>query len=311
MNFSEKAHNPLLCAVWVAALTIVSAPLTAGQSPGMSKRDDFSGIWQYPDKYFPNKVTHYLKIVKAGERRFQLTEGVKEIGSKLEPKDTIMWTEPNPYCNNKPIIDLTAIKGRLKGQFVADCFRATHGLDFTYRLNLDLQPRGKMTYSVWSSQDGKHGDSETFQATRVSAPAPIASGTPSRQAGTTQIGLLKDNSPLGCGCSFSQVFPGRKKVFDKYLFISDATGKAYININGRDTVLQEVGRKQARDEGGYCAGKRCTFIGNGVKATVDFHETEKCPPEPTECEITGYDVTITVEQNGIKQRVKGEGSCGC
>jgi hypothetical protein len=137
------------------------------------------------------------------------------------------------------------------------------------------------------------------------------SGYDEAQAETIQIGLLKDDSALGCGCYFTPVVPGRNKVSDRYLFISDATGKAYVNINGRDTILQEIGRQQAKDEYGYCAGSRCTFGANGVKATVDFYETEKCPPEPNECGTTGYDVTITVEKDGIKQTVKGEGACGC
>lgn len=166
-------------------------------------------------------------------------------------------------------------------------------------------------YTLW--MDVCRGEKTEWspEATKVGAPTPSATGTPSAKEGQTQIGLLKHIAFPGCGCYFSPVVPRGKKVFDKYLFISDATGKAYINIDGRDTVLQEVGRKQTKDEDGYCAGKRCTFSANGVKTTVDFHETEKCPSEPTECEITGYDVTITVEKGSLKQRVKGKGFCGC
>jgi hypothetical protein len=134
--------------------------------------------------------------------------------------------------------------------------------------------------------------------------------TAATKATDIQISLLTNISPAGCGCYVSPA-DNREKAYDKYLFISDAAGNAYINIEGRDTVLQEMGRKQAKDEGGYCQGKRCVYSGNGVKATVSFRETRKCPPEPTECEVTDYDVTIVVEKGGSTQRLKGKGSCGC
>lgn len=133
----------------------------------------------------------------------------------------------------------------------------------------------------------------------------------SRQAAAMQVGVLKNISLPGCGCYFGPEVSGANLASEKYLFISDATGKAYVNLDGRDVELKEVGRKQAKDEFGYCAEKRCTFSGNGVMVTVDLREAKKCPPEPTECEVTDYLATITVNKGGAKRIVKGQGSCGC
>jgi hypothetical protein len=128
--------------------------------------------------------------------------------------------------------------------------------------------------------------------------------------GALRIGVLNNASMPGCGCTFTPV-RAERQFPEKYLFISDAEGRAYMNLDGRDTALREVGRKQAPGEYGYCAGSRCTFAADSITATVDFLEVERCPPEPTECEVTGYEVTITVERDGMKERVKGKGECGC
>lgn len=128
----------------------------------------------------------------------------------------------------------------------------------------------------------------------------------SQESGTIEIGVLRKVSPPGCGCLFSPVGAGGKATSEKYLFISDASGKAYINIGGRDLVLMEVGRKQATDEYGYCSEGRCTFVANDVKATVEFRRKSR-----TDYEVRDYDVVITVARGGAKQSVKAEGSCGC
>jgi hypothetical protein len=121
-----------------------------------------------------------------------------------------------------------------------------------------------------------------------------------------QIGVLRSVEPPGCGCYFSPVVSGDKAGSEKYLFISDATGKAYINLDGRDMVLMEVGRKQRNDEYGYCQEKTCTYSANDVKATVKFLRKSR-----TEYEVRDYDVMITIARGGVKETVNGKGSCGC
>ena len=127
------------------------------------------------------------------------------------------------------------------------------------------------------------------------------------------IGVVRDTSAIGgCSCYFSPVSPGGKIGSEGYIFFADYAGKARMNINGRDVELQEVGREQAKGELGRCSKKRCKYTASGISATVDYRETNKCPPEPNGgCEVTGYDVTITVEKSGQRQKMKGKGECGC
>ena len=103
-------------------------------------------------------------------KEFHLTEGNQDRQNPFfADKETIMWTKQNEYCNTGSPIKLSLAKGMLKGKFVAGCFRATHGFDFTYEVSVKLQADGKILYSVWSSADGKHGDTETYEAIRVGA----------------------------------------------------------------------------------------------------------------------------------------------
>ncbi len=126
------------------------------------------------------------------------------------------------------------------------------------------------------------------------------------QFGPIQIGVLRSVEPPGCGCYFSPVVSGGEAVSEKYLFIADDTGKAYINLEGRDVVLKEVGRKQGNDEYGYCQEKTCTYGAGDVQTTVKFLRKSR-----TGYEVRDYDVMITVARGGIKETVKGKGSCGC
>jgi hypothetical protein len=314
MNVFKKGQKALLKAVCLGMLGIVSCHAAAGQqSAGPSAGDEFVGIWQYPSS-MPNRITNYLRVRKVGKGEFRLTEGIKDRENPFKDSDTIMWTEPNRFCNNGSAIKLTHDMGMLKGKFVADCFRPTHSHEFTYKVSLKLQPNGTMIYAVWSSGDGKHGDTETFEATRVGATG--ATKGSAKSTGETdqpiRIGVVQNTSAIGgCSCYFSAASPGARTGRDGYIFFADYAGKARMNINGQDVELREVGREQAKGELGRCSKKRCKYTASGINATVDYRETNKCPPDPTECEVTGYDVTITVEKGGLRQKVMGKGECGC
>lgn len=73
-------------------------------------------------------------------------------------------------------------------------------------------------------------------AMTVVAVAYGSSLTAATKAKDLRIGVLKNISPVGCGCYVSPAGL-RERAYDKYIFISDATDKAYINIDGRDTEL--------------------------------------------------------------------------
>lgn len=129
---------------------------------------------------------------------------------------------------------------------------------------------------------------------------------------TPTIGTILDASIAGgCHCSVNKVSQSGEKIWDQYLFAADYEGKARLNVDGRDVNLRETERKEKPGEYGVCSGQGCTYSGDGITATVDYKETRRCPPEPTECEVTDYDVKITVLKNGQQQSVTGKGQCGC
>ena len=123
------------------------------------------------------------------------------------------------------------------------------------------------------------------------------------------IGVLKNSVIDDCSCSFHRASPNKNTDADQYIFVVGYSGQARININGRDIELRENGRK--KDESGRCARNSCTYSGSGITATARYRQTSKCPPEPTECEVNDYDVTITVEKGGHRQILRGKGQCGC
>ena len=142
----------------------------------------------------------------------------------------------------------------------------------------------------------------------------------SLDAGATEnlrIAEIHDTSHAGgCYCSFSPIFPDSKIVANRdkrYLFISSHfSGNAWMNIDGRDVELSAM----QCNAGTYDtdAGERCVhsvYRTSGIRVQLDLQATKRCPPEPTECEVTDYDATITVEKEGLRQVVKAKGSCGC
>ena len=48
-------------------------------------------------------------------------------------------------------------------------------------------------------------------------------------------------------------------------------------------------------------------LGDGLAVHVDRREIADCPPFSTECEMTTYNVTITVRQDGLREIVRGRG----
>jgi hypothetical protein len=267
----------------------------AHKNVGATGGEDFVGIWQYHDKQYPPNVTHYLKLRKAGPGRYQMTEGFKD-GSQ-----PISWTEGNQYCDSHPIISLTPTNGGLQGKFVADCFRATHGLDFTYQVRVEILSKNSLSYSLWSMQ-GKspiRGQPDTFEAIRVGGGGEQG-GAAAAEAGGLQIGAIRNQSLIsGCACNLLPYFS------------ADVTCRAWMNINGRDVELHAKGRKSGPEVADGSCRQSPVYIGSGITVKVEYRETSPCPPEPSECEISGYNMTISVEMGGKRQRVTGKGEGGC
>lgn len=274
--------------------------------------EQYCGLWTYYDKSEQSKK--YLKIEKGKSGTFKLREGGND---SYEYKNKINWYGDNTVVRDLKGNELTGIylkpSGRgLQGEFISPNFYATHSQEFKFKLTLELKPSNKMLYSIWSSIRG--GETETFEATRVGA-TEATKGSAKSTGETDQpirIGVVQNTSAVGgCGCYFSLASPGGKTGRDGYIFFADYAGNARMNINGQDVELREVGREQAKGELGRCSKKRCKYTASGINAAVEYRETKKCPPEPTECEVTGYDVTITVEKGGLRQKVTGKGECGC
>lgn len=80
-----------------------------------------------------------------------------------------------------------------------------------------------------------------------------------------------------------------------------------MNIEGKDTKLRRV--KTTEPQGALKQGHRLqkTYIAPRTKVQIDYVVDSVCTQDQ-ECEVTGYDASITVTRNQRKQIV---GSCGC
>jgi hypothetical protein len=84
-----------------------------------------------------------------------------------------------------------------------------------------------------------------------------------------------------------------------------------MNVDGQDIELTAEGRKSGADVSDWDCLTHQEYVGKGVIVQVDLQKTGGCPPESEECEVSDYNATITAEKGGMRQVVKGKGSCGC
>jgi ribosomal protein L40E len=127
-------------------------PFTASSTDDSLRAAFFCGIWEYDE----NGAKSYFKITKEKSGRFEFLPGFKYEGE-------MNWQKP--MLENADGIYLKLINGKLKGEFVSSNFYATHGLDFTYRITLDIKSNNKLLYSVWSSI---RGETDEREATKIS-----------------------------------------------------------------------------------------------------------------------------------------------
>ncbi len=134
----------------------------------------------------------------------------------------------------------------------------------------------------------------------------------STATGSINIGNILDNSKVGgCGCLFEFSNSNNSGLSPKFFFASGPDGVAWININGADVELHPKGIRINPQELDMEKSRLPSYTGNGYTVTTNFRKTESCPPEPTECELESYNVTINVEKDGLRQSAKGKGHCGC
>lgn len=130
------------------------------------------------------------------------------------------------------------------------------------------------------------------------------------------IGDIRDTSnAVGCYCSFYPFLADSEIVRNRYIFNSDADGKAWMNINEQGVEFVVTEQCSAGSQVGVPADRQCeehaTYIGAGMNVQVDLVETWHCLPEIEECEVTDFDASITVEKEGFQESVKVKGACGC
>ncbi len=131
--------------------------------------------------------------------------------------------------------------------------------------------------------------------------------------GQIEISELKDPSVVdGCSCSVQTLNEAKKPDSQKYLFLHEYGNDAWMNINGKDTKLTRV--KSTEDEDvEYKVGRRFyeEYSAKGIKVRVDYLTTWICSPDDEGCEVTKYDITITVTKGDDSKIVKATGVCGC
>jgi hypothetical protein len=121
------------------------------------------------------------------------------------------------------------------------------------------------------------------------------------------IGHIKNEELVDmCGCTFAQHSPT-----PAYTFLGDSEGKfAWMNLDGEDIKLKLTHFRGAK----VCKiGSRYTetFKADGIKVFLVRIVNRLCIPYSSECETTGYKVTITVSKDSRVESIKAKGQCGC
>lgn len=102
----------------------------------------------------------------------------------------------------------------------------------------------------------------------------------------------------GCGCYFTSTKKSKRPVFV-------SIDKAMMHIDGRDIVLQHV--KGDSPEPGRKS--RQIYSGEGTHVQLDYLSGKRC--EGMECEVTEYQLSITVKTRGGETTLPASGECGC
>jgi hypothetical protein len=132
--------------------------------------------------------------------------------------------------------------------------------------------------------------------------------------GQVNVAEIKNSNIVdGCSCRFQTAVEAKKQNSQKYLFLSElGSNEGWMNINGKDTKLKFVKttqntRRRAR------VGDRFyeEYSAPGVKVRIDYVTKWVCPPRDESCEVTNYDVSITVTKGKSSKTIKAKGSCGC
>jgi hypothetical protein len=132
--------------------------------------------------------------------------------------------------------------------------------------------------------------------------------------GQVKIAELKNSDVVeGCSCGFQTAIEAKKQNSQKFLFLSEVGSNAgWMNINGKDTKLKLVKTTQNTRRRAKVGDRFYEeYSAPGVKVRIDYTTKWVCPPRDESCEVTNYDVHITVTKGKTSKTIKAKGSCGC
>jgi hypothetical protein len=131
----------------------------------------------------------------------------------------------------------------------------------------------------------------------------------SRQS-VPKIGPIDKPLVNGCGC-YLRLPEDERQENKRYLFMSDFSGLAQMNLDSKDLKLKPV--KQTKAEGKPTVGlsRSETYIAGPYTIDIEWRVKKVCDPEDTGCEVVEYSAVIKVSRDGQTQKVEALGPCGC
>lgn len=136
------------------------------------------------------------------------------------------------------------------------------------------------------------------------------------QGNSRFVGAIKDSSVRdACGCYFQSLAEARAGGQGIVFFSGSSETTAWVNVDGLDVRLKHVrsvGSRAAR-RGPHRRGRKTIdlYEGGGVKVRLERVVTKACPADEPTCEYVEMRATITVEEGGRRQVIRGVGGCGC
>lgn len=145
----------------------------------------FIGMWQYMDEHGRK---NFLRVLNDGTGKLRLIEGFEVVHP--QGGQSLVWRDQKRKMYEDDVIHMRFSQGTAHTTFSSGVFRATHGLDFIYRLTIGPKGDDKLLYTVWGSMGREGGTTHTYEATRVALDeggqknAPVAEAASDTVAGS-------------------------------------------------------------------------------------------------------------------------------
>lgn len=179
----------------------------------------------------------------------------------------------------------------------------------------------KMLAETYDKFNWGSGDKYQKFADEVARSLNVSQSTTSSSVSSApRIGNIIDTRVIGsgngCSCTFELTNSDVSAGLNQSIFFGAdyrmTDGKAWMNINGSDIELLPLNSINiTSNENDLIRPMSPVYTSNGITASIEYRQMNFCPPEPTECEVNRFDITVTVVTGGLQKTVKGNGSCGC